>query len=459
MQKLLSLLPGPVRERISALIGGTSENARSGRNALSAFLIRVASAGIAFLSQVLLARWLGAHEFGIYTYVWVWVVVAGTLCTAGFATSVIRFVPEYQTKGEYEYARGFLRTGRLVAFGSGALLGTTGFVFLWLWPGLVEDYYLLPLGLALICVPAFALMDYLDGVGRSQAWIGLALVPPYIVRPVLLFVFIGLALAFGFQKDAVTAMGAAIVATWLTCITQYLLQRRRLTQAVKTGIPRYRPGFWLKVSIPMFLLDGFALLMLNLDVLLLELFVEPDQIAIYYAAARTMALISFVHFAVTAAVMPRFAAAHAQNDIPAIRALLHEARKWTLLPSLAGALVLLALGKPILWLFGPEFTAGYPAMGILLFGLIARAAAGPAQGLLVVTGYQSITAWILGAAVIVNAALNLALIPSFGLIGAAIATATAFCFESLALFVVAIRTTRGDGKPAHLDASHGVAAE
>ena len=30
------------------------------------FLIRVASAVLAFGSQVLLARWMGSHEFGIY---------------------------------------------------------------------------------------------------------------------------------------------------------------------------------------------------------------------------------------------------------------------------------------------------------------------------------------------------------------------------------------------------------
>ena len=38
------------------------------------FLIRVASAVLAFGSQVLLARWMGSFEFGIYVYVWTWVL-------------------------------------------------------------------------------------------------------------------------------------------------------------------------------------------------------------------------------------------------------------------------------------------------------------------------------------------------------------------------------------------------
>jgi O-antigen/teichoic acid export membrane protein len=34
------------------------------------FLIRVFSAGLIYLSQILLARWMGSFEFGIYVYVW-----------------------------------------------------------------------------------------------------------------------------------------------------------------------------------------------------------------------------------------------------------------------------------------------------------------------------------------------------------------------------------------------------
>ena len=44
--------------------------------------------------------------------------------------------------------------------------------------------------------------------------------------------------------------------------------------------------------------------------------------------------------------------------------LLREARKWTFVPSIAGIAILLAIGKPILWLFGPEFMAGYPVIDL-----------------------------------------------------------------------------------------------
>ena len=43
------------------------------------FLVRIGSALLALVSQVLLARWMGSFEFGIYIYVWTWVLMIGAL--------------------------------------------------------------------------------------------------------------------------------------------------------------------------------------------------------------------------------------------------------------------------------------------------------------------------------------------------------------------------------------------
>jgi hypothetical protein len=48
------------------------------------FLVRVGSALLALVSQVLLARWMGSFEFGIYIYVWTWVLMIGALSDVAF---------------------------------------------------------------------------------------------------------------------------------------------------------------------------------------------------------------------------------------------------------------------------------------------------------------------------------------------------------------------------------------
>ena len=53
------------------------------------------SAGLIYLSQILLARWMGSFEFGIYVYVWTLVLLIGDLADLGLATAAQRFIPEY----------------------------------------------------------------------------------------------------------------------------------------------------------------------------------------------------------------------------------------------------------------------------------------------------------------------------------------------------------------------------
>lgn len=453
------VLPGPLRRITAALLDRESPRARSQLGALTAFAIRVVSAALAFLSQVLLARWIGAHDFGVFTYVWVWINIVGTLSALGFATSVVRFVPGYQTQRRLDEARGFLRTGRSVAVGAGAMGALAGLAFIGCCDHLFADHYRVPFAIALLSLPAFALTDFQDGVGRSQGWIDLALGPPYVCRPLVILLLVGLGVASGWAKNAETAIYAALAATWFTAVLQYALQKRRMRRRLPRGPRRYHLGLWFKVSLPLLTLEGFSLLMTNLDILLLNLYVEPDQIAVYFAAARTIALISFVHFAVAAVAMPEFARLHALGDGAGIRRVLGETRQWTLWPSLAGAATLLALGKPLLWLFGPEFTAGYPLMFVLVAGLLALAAAGPVQGLLVVTGHHNLTALVLTATVLVNGTLNLALIPFLGLMGAALATSTALAFQALTFHLVARRVSGATGTALAAARAHGTPAE
>ena len=149
----------------------------------------------------------------------------------------------------------------------------------------------------------------------------------------------------------------------------------------------------------------------------------PAEVGIYFAAGKTMALIMFVHYAVGSAVAHKFAALNARGDKDGLRAFVKDAVNWTFWSSLAGALLILALGKPLLSLFGPQFNAGYPVMFILVVGLLFRSAMGPVEYLLNMLGEQARCATVLGAAAVLNIALNFALVPAFGLVGAATATA------------------------------------
>ncbi|MES1148284.1 MAG: flippase, partial [Bradyrhizobium guangdongense] len=68
-----------LRAKLAGGGGGTSEASLTRRLAGTIFIIRVISAGLAYLSQILLARWMGTSDYGIYVYVWTWVLLLGSM--------------------------------------------------------------------------------------------------------------------------------------------------------------------------------------------------------------------------------------------------------------------------------------------------------------------------------------------------------------------------------------------
>lgn len=429
----------PVLARLATLMGGTGDHAAAQRRALAAFAIRIASAALAYLSQVVLARWMGSFEFGIFAYVWVWVIILGTVVTAGYNVSVMRFVPEYFERGQWALLNGFVITGTAVALGVGTVTAVAGVAIVLLLGDRIESYYVLPLILALACLPCFALSDTKDGLGRARGWIDLALTPAYIVRPVLILGFMIAAVALGAPATAVTAASAAIAATWAVAAGQTLLIRRRLARVVPREPAQYRVAFWTWVSLPIVVVDGFYLVMAHADVLMLMLFVGPAEVAVYYAVVKTTSLIAFIYFSVTAACGPKFSEYSAAGRHVDIHRLLAASVRWTFWPSVAACVGVLAMGIPLLWLFGPEFTAGYPMMFILAVGLLARASTGSVEAMMNMMGHQNAVAMVLGLAVASNIGLNVALIPLFGTAGAATATTTSMCLVAVLQYFLARR--------------------
>jgi O-antigen/teichoic acid export membrane protein len=423
--------------RLRAQLGGADMLMQ--RLAGAVFMFRVASAVLAYGSQILLARWMGSFEFGIYVYVWTWVLLIGQSLDLGLGTAAQRFIPEYRESGAHDLLRGFLFGSRLLAFGIATLIALAcagGVRLLAPW---LDDYLVVPLYIACISLPAYGLSNTQDGIARSHDWVGLSLMPTYVARQLLLTGLMAAAYWDGLPMNAVTAMIVAGISIWLPTIGQLLVLNRRLAVRIAPGPKAHAIKYWLVTSAPILLAEGFYLLLTYADILVLQLFRPPDEVAIYYAAAKTLALVSFIYYAISATSAHRFSVYHMAGDRAGLSAFIAQSIRWTFWPSVAATALLLAFGQPLLRLFGAQFASGYPLMFILAVGLLARAAIGPIERLLNMLGEQRVCALIYGAAFAINLGACLALIPHFGAAGAATACAIALVIESIMLFRVTKR--------------------
>ena len=423
--------------RARALFADGSDSSLARRLAGAAFLIRVISAALTLVSQILLARWMGSFEFGVYIYGWTWILLIGGMVDLGLGSAAQRFIPEYTERKSLALLRGFLSGSRWLALLFGTIAGAAGAVAVRLLTPYIDPATVVPLYISCAALPLFGVWGTQSGIARSYDWVNLGLSPVYVQRPLLLLALMGLAYGLGLPTDAITATAVGVIALISVGIGQIVVLNRALTGVVENGPKAYAPRLWLTTSVPIFLVEAFYFLLSYSDIIVVKQFRPADEVAIYYAAAKTIALVSFIYYSVAQTIAHKFVEYDVSGDRAGLTAFLKHSVRLTFWPSLAVIVGLLALGHPLLRLFGREFVSGYYLMFIIAVGLLARASVGPAERLLNMLGERRACALVYGTSFAISLILCVVLIPRLGLAGAAAASSAALVFESAGLFVVA----------------------
>lgn len=435
--KVRPLVIGKIKAIFSIFAGEDgAQDTRSERTALVAFAVRVISAALAFVIQVILARVMGQFEYGIYVFVWVFVVMAGNLSCLGFHSSVIKLIGQYQEADDLNHIRGLASGSRIFSMLVATCVALTGVAFIHFFADLVPTYYLVPIMLGAIALPMIALGDMLDGTSRAHNWPFVALSPTYLMRPLLILLLFLSAFLMDFETSAQTALICAIMAAYITSLTQFFIVTRKLNHTYKKGERSQDMRAWLQATLPIFVIESLNFLMTNADVLIVGFALPPDQVAIYYATAKIMALVHFVYFAVKASAGPKFSELAAKGNITELEAAAQQSARWCFWPTLLVGSVVVLMGPFLLSLFGSGFSQGHMVMAILLMGILLKALLGPGEVLLVMVNQQRICALIYAIAFSANLLLNMILIPQYGINGAAFATTLAMVFETILLYLL-----------------------
>ncbi len=175
-----------LRAMAGRFFGGSSEASVTKRLAGTIFIIRVVSAAMAYASQILLARWMGGSDYGVYVYVWTWVLLLGSMMDFGISASAQKIIPEYRARGEHALLRGFLSGSRWMTFAVSSvvsllLAGLVKILSPW-----IDANAVVPLYIGCLTLPAFVVANTQDGIARSHDWMRLGLMPQFIVRQSLI---------------------------------------------------------------------------------------------------------------------------------------------------------------------------------------------------------------------------------------------------------------------------------
>ena len=390
------------------------------RGAGIAFVIQAAGTGLKYFTQVLLARWMGATEYGVYTYAFTWANLLSVFAALGFTTGVLRFVPEYLAKKDWTHLRGLTLCVRQLVLLAGLVLGVVIGITLPILRLPQMDASALLLGMGL--VPSIALMNVQMEMARGTRRIALAYAPPMLVQPMLALGTAFFVLKALGELTSVATIGAFMLAVLVVLIVQSWGLVYALPREVFSVPPSYETARWLRVSLPLLFVSGSLIVLNQSDILMVGIFLGPREAGVYTAATKTAALVSFVLVAVNAIVAPMIAEFHAKGDRVKLQEMVSVAARWMFWPSLGATLGLILFGGRVLEWFGQDFADGYWALVLLTVGQLVNASVGPVGYLMSLTGHQDLGARVYSVSALVNVGLNGLFIPKWGLVGAAVAT-------------------------------------
>lgn len=407
------------------------------RGGVGSLTARIVEAVLGLLVAVLLARLLGAAGYGVYAFSFALVSLVSMPARAGLPPLVVRETARGQQSGDWSAVRGIWRWANSLALVLSLLIAAGGGIGLWLgWAQGAALRQTLPWALAL--VPLMALVAIRSASLRGLRHVLAGVFPEQVLRPAL---FAGL-LAVVLVWPEVTlspheAMALMVLSSAVAFgVGAWLLHRYR-PKELTVATPHYRHGAWFAAAWPMGLTQGFHQINRHADVLLLGLLAAVVDVGVYRVAAQGALLVSLALTALGMVAAPFAAGLYAQGERHKLQKLARRTGQASLAFALPATLAFAVLGKWLLaTLFGDEFVGAYWPLLILALGQLANAGFGPTGMLLNMTGFERDVTRAVAVAAGLNVALNLVLIPFFGVVGAAIATSTSLVFWNVWLWLV-----------------------
>lgn len=385
-----------------------------------------------FLLHLLVSRVLGAGAYGMFAYGKTLAFTALLLTNLGSDTSIVRYLPQYETSPSKR--RFLLGLAWITSVTGGLAVAGSLFVFAPSIAALTLDepgfVGVLRLFAAVLFVDTVARLLY--ATFRALEVIEYEVATRRVLKPLLRVLAVAIALAAGASVyGVVVAMLAAGVVS-LSVAGYVFVTRTSIRPTLRSPYATRRTvREYYGYSLPLTAKEVGTVMQSRVDVLMVGLFLSSAAVGIYNVAVLVAGVLYVPLLAANQLFAPVASRLYSQNDRDELAAVYTAVTRWILSASLALAVVLVILRRELLLLFGPEFTAGTTVLTLFVLAQLWNAATGPSGELLMMTDHQYVVManeWVFG---LVNVVLNYAFILRYGIVGAALATASVLAVRNL----------------------------
>jgi O-antigen/teichoic acid export membrane protein len=401
---------------------------------------------VGFLFTPALVRLLGPTEYGRYALILSIFGIVNIVVVGGTSDAVRKYISERSEPAWQAAVYGYVFRPALVL---GLFVGTA----FWLaaWSGLAARAFGAPFTPLFYLLGGYAVASQL-AAHNLRTLMGLereSRSEPLKVLEKTLFVSLALALvAFGFGVEGVLighiVASAAVFVLAFVFVAQ-TIPLRALVSPPSVDLPKREIVGYLASTVVFFL---FLNSLYHVDVILLQHFRTDETVGYYRGALSIAEFLWLAPTAVQLVLLQRISKRWANDDLDGIERQARRATRYVFVLTALLAVGIAALAADFVPLYlGAAFEPSIVPLLLLLPGVVGFALARPT--LAVNQGRRSLRPLLVatGGCALVNLLLNLALIPAYGMVGAAVATSIGYgslvLFQSLAARALGYRPLVG----------------
>lgn len=394
-------------------------------DAILVFFVGFLAYFLGYFIRITLSRQLSLEEFGLFYAVFTFVSFFLVIRDFGTDYSLRKFIPEFLVNKQYGRIKSSVKFVLLINF---VVTLVISLFFILFSDFLVKNYF----GIAdakpmLFVLSAFFILYSLYGTFIS-VFFGFQKSRLYSLDIFLVnfFVLIGV---FVFSKYGVLAPAIAYLISVTIClifgvvmflkIFSYFKYEDDFSGKLKKKLINY--GFPLLLAA-----IGFTVIA-QIDTLMLTSFRTLEEVGIYNVVLPTAMLLISLGSSLALVMLPFVSEYWASKKFEELSKIIKNIYKNIFVIVVPLSLIVFTFSDSILkYLFGEEFIVGSLSLQILSIGMILFSVATINNSIISAVGRPRLVTKFVLIAAILNVFLNLALIPSFGINGAAIATSMAY---------------------------------
>jgi O-antigen/teichoic acid export membrane protein len=376
-----------------------------------------------FTMGILIARFMGAEQYGLYSLADTTLSLVVAMALLGLSAGIVRYVSVFAHLRDEESLWGTLQVG----MGIPLVVGTISGVFMYIFADpLARHVFHEPRLVPLLRIVAFMILFGVLSSTAASAIQGFkrlryrVIAQDIVSTLVKMFLVVILAL-IGLNAVRATAAYAISIVTAALLLLYFLNKLFRLNRPLKAA--RLNARQMLAFSMPVYLSGLIALFGNNLQVILLGMLGTVVSVGVFTAASRISLAGQMFHNSIVEIAMPIVSELYSDKKMKQLGHFYQTVTKWTFTFNLPLLLISVLFSKPLLSIFGEDFTTGSVALIILSLGNLANAGTGICGVIVTMTGYTWLNTLNSILALVTTLSLNVLLIPVWGYVGAAIATA------------------------------------